>query len=51
MINLVGDFLVELGIFLWISLCFLIRGCMGHRVRVLWGLGISLWSQGFLCGS
>ena len=42
---------MELGI----SLCFLIRGCIAHRIRVLGDffveLGISLWSWGFLFGS
>ena len=42
-----GDFSVELEI----SQCFLIRGCMGHRVGGLDEMGISLWSWGFLSGS
>ena len=48
LINLVGDFSVELGISPW----FLIRGCIHYRVRVLSDeMGISSWSWRFLHGA
>ena len=45
LVNLVGDFLVELGISLWswgFLSAFLIRGCIVHRVRVLGDFSVEL---------